>query len=128
MVNLLGPRRESKSKPALRAIGGHTDSRTTLKTLEAFGAAGQMADICTIWRPSSGGPVRHLAYPYGGFGVGRARNISPERKDYASRSQLSTDKLRDGHIDRYTLPRIGVANSMLAYHFRLRCAYHFGLR
>lgn len=97
------------SRHPLASIGGHTTSHAALATLDATSARDELADNRNYLENLLQLPVRHLAYPYGAYGL-REEHLANE-VGYVSAVTTRHSQLSDHQPNQFSLPRIGVCSS-----------------
>jgi peptidoglycan/xylan/chitin deacetylase (PgdA/CDA1 family) len=93
----------------LASIGGHTTSHQALANLDAASARTELADNRNYLESLLQLPVRHLAYPYGVWGL-REEHLANE-VGYVSAVTTRHGQLSGDRLDRFALPRIGVMSA-----------------
>ncbi|MEH2609784.1 polysaccharide deacetylase family protein [Bradyrhizobium sp. AZCC 1693] len=95
----------------LASIGGHTASHAALATLDEPSARAELADNRGYLENLLQFPVRHVAYPYGGF---RACGPREERlvTEVGFQTAVTTrqGRLHDHTVNHFALPRIGFSS------------------
>jgi peptidoglycan/xylan/chitin deacetylase (PgdA/CDA1 family) len=97
------------SRHPLASIGGHTTSHAALATLDATSARDELADNRNYLENLLQLSVRHLAYPYGAYGL-REEHLANE-VGYVSAVTTRHGQLSDHQPNQFALPRIGVSSS-----------------
>jgi peptidoglycan/xylan/chitin deacetylase (PgdA/CDA1 family) len=97
------------SRHPLASIGGHTTSHAALATLDETSARDELADNRNYLENLLQLPVRHLAYPYGAYGM-REEHLADE-VGYVSAVTTRHAQLCDHQPNQFALPRIGVCSS-----------------
>ncbi|WP_247780084.1 polysaccharide deacetylase family protein [Bradyrhizobium sp. 170] len=97
------------SRHPLASIGGHTTSHAALATLDAASARDELADNRNYLENLLQLSVRHLAYPYGAYGL-REEHLANE-VGYVSAVTTRHSQLSDHQPNQFALPRIGVCSS-----------------
>lgn len=93
------------------ALGCHTVNHPVLAIESAADARAEIAEARTTLERETGGPVRHLAYPYGTADQAGPREFALARElGFASATTTRKASLRAGHRDFvYALPRVDVS-------------------
>jgi peptidoglycan/xylan/chitin deacetylase (PgdA/CDA1 family) len=100
---------QSLARHPLASIGGHTISHQALANLDATSARTELAENRKYLENLVQLPVRHLAYPYGSWGM-REEHLANE-VGYVSAVTTRHGQLSGDDLDRFALPRIGVSNA-----------------